>query len=285
MPQVTTETLIPNLPPIPATPANPSFDGAVLVRCGNADGTAWNHVQFPVNPDIEQQYDCRVTLVQTDGGAYFDDYGFGITKLTLTSNTAWTSPKGLYNGFPANGYKIAKHLYADIMHYYFDLEHSNSNPQNVVMEIFDYTVGQAWQVKPIPPFFTLSRSKSEPMVYQYTFHCVVIKDLTNDPSSPNVDLTDPVQSYIVTTAPHDSYSSPAQQTSTSAQGVSQAVQQTYVVQSGDTLWSIAQSFYGDGNLYTLIADANSSTVPNPNLIYPGQTLIIPLQQGANQNTN
>jgi hypothetical protein len=48
---------------------------------------------------------------------------------------------------------------------------------------------------------------------------------------------------------------------------------TYTVVSGDTLWAIAERFYGDGNKYQAIADANG--VANPDLIHPGQELTIP----------
>jgi LysM repeat protein len=48
---------------------------------------------------------------------------------------------------------------------------------------------------------------------------------------------------------------------------------TYTVVSGDTLWAIAEHFYGDGSKYRVIADA--SGVPNPDLIHPGQVLTIP----------
>lgn len=50
-------------------------------------------------------------------------------------------------------------------------------------------------------------------------------------------------------------------------------QQTYTVQSGDTLWAIAERYYGDGNQYMKIASANS--IANPDLINPGQVLVIP----------
>ena len=49
--------------------------------------------------------------------------------------------------------------------------------------------------------------------------------------------------------------------------------QTYTVVSGDTLWAIAERFYGDGNKYQQIADA--SGVSDPDLIHPGQVLTIP----------
>lgn len=48
---------------------------------------------------------------------------------------------------------------------------------------------------------------------------------------------------------------------------------TYTVVSGDTLWAIAERFYGDGNRYQQIADA--SGIANPDLIQPGQVLTIP----------
>jgi LysM repeat protein len=48
---------------------------------------------------------------------------------------------------------------------------------------------------------------------------------------------------------------------------------TYTVVSGDTLWAIAEQFYGDGSKYQVIADA--SGIPNPDLIQPGQVLTIP----------
>ncbi|MGW4768959.1 LysM peptidoglycan-binding domain-containing protein [Nocardia sp. NPDC004278] len=49
--------------------------------------------------------------------------------------------------------------------------------------------------------------------------------------------------------------------------------QTYTVAPGDTLWAIAERFYGDGNRYQEIADA--SGIDNPDLINPGQVLTIP----------
>jgi len=48
---------------------------------------------------------------------------------------------------------------------------------------------------------------------------------------------------------------------------------TYTVESGDSLWAIAERFYGDGSKFQVIADA--SGIPNPDLIQPGQVLTIP----------
>jgi LysM repeat protein len=49
----------------------------------------------------------------------------------------------------------------------------------------------------------------------------------------------------------------------------------YVVRRGDTLWAIAKKYYGSGLQYPKIYNANRDKIKNPNLIYPGQKLVIP----------
>jgi len=44
---------------------------------------------------------------------------------------------------------------------------------------------------------------------------------------------------------------------------------------GDNLWNIARTRYGDGTRYTVIYEANRNQIRDPNLIYPGQTFVIP----------
>ncbi len=66
-----------------------------------------------------------------------------------------------------------------------------------------------------------------------------------------------------------------------AQAQAQAVGATaaepivYTVQPGDTLSKIARNYYGDANLYTRIFEANRDKLDNPNVIRPGQRLVIP----------
>jgi nucleoid-associated protein YgaU len=52
-------------------------------------------------------------------------------------------------------------------------------------------------------------------------------------------------------------------------------EQSYTVQSGDTLSKISKQFYGDPNRYMKIFDANKDQLNDPNLIKPGQVLRIP----------
>ena len=58
-----------------------------------------------------------------------------------------------------------------------------------------------------------------------------------------------------------------------ATAATSAAPRTYTVVSGDTLWAIAERFYGDGNKYQQIAEA--SGIANPDLIHPGQVVTIP----------
>ena len=50
----------------------------------------------------------------------------------------------------------------------------------------------------------------------------------------------------------------------------------YEIVSGDTLGGIAKKFYGKASLYTRIHEANKELIPDPNKIYPGQKIKIPV---------
>ncbi|MDR2208310.1 MAG: peptidoglycan-binding protein LysM [Azoarcus sp.] len=49
----------------------------------------------------------------------------------------------------------------------------------------------------------------------------------------------------------------------------------HTVVKGDTLWAIAEKFYGKGNEYNRIFEANRPMLTHPDKIYPGQMLRIP----------
>ena len=49
------------------------------------------------------------------------------------------------------------------------------------------------------------------------------------------------------------------------------------VERGDSLWRISRTIYGEGLRYTQIYDANTNQIRNPNLIFPGQVLVVPKQ--------
>ncbi|WFU25220.1 LysM peptidoglycan-binding domain-containing protein [Bradyrhizobium sp. CB1717] len=48
-----------------------------------------------------------------------------------------------------------------------------------------------------------------------------------------------------------------------------------VISRGDSLWALSRLAYGDGARYAVIFKANRDKIHNPNLIYPGQTFVLP----------
>lgn len=48
-----------------------------------------------------------------------------------------------------------------------------------------------------------------------------------------------------------------------------------IIQPGNTLWRLAEQMYGDGIRFTVIYEANSDRIRDPDLIFPGQVLTIP----------
>lgn len=64
--------------------------------------------------------------------------------------------------------------------------------------------------------------------------------------------------------------------STTARVNNKSTPKTYTVKAGDCLWNIAKKYYGKGEDYTKIYNANKKIIgSNPNLIKVGQVLTIP----------
>lgn len=96
---------------------------------------------------------------------------------------------------------------------------------------------------------------------------------------------------LATPAPPDSLTRPVAMTTPEAvlsmprrdeppvEGTTSAVaahrRATKVVSRGDSLWRISRTTYGDGARYPIIFRANRSKIRNPNLIFPGQTFMVP----------
>jgi nucleoid-associated protein YgaU len=84
-----------------------------------------------------------------------------------------------------------------------------------------------------------------------------------------VDSTEQMESTESSGSEHGSFGEQG------GQGGSDDWSQTYTVEEGDTLTSIAERFYGDGNAYNRIWEANREKLDNPDVIQPGQELNIP----------
>jgi LysM repeat protein len=62
--------------------------------------------------------------------------------------------------------------------------------------------------------------------------------------------------------------------------VVQPAARTYTAQAGDTLYTIAQRYYGQGEYWRELYQANQSKISNPDVIYAGQVLTIPQRNEA-----
>lgn len=54
---------------------------------------------------------------------------------------------------------------------------------------------------------------------------------------------------------------------------------SYTIQKGDTLSAIAQRFYGKASYWRRIHEANRDAIPDPDRIFPGQTITLPVIDG------
>ncbi len=59
----------------------------------------------------------------------------------------------------------------------------------------------------------------------------------------------------------------------------------YTVKRGDWLSKIAKTYYGDALKYSIIFAANRNFIKNPDLIYPGQTLVVPYMDSVPEESN
>ena len=231
---------------------------------------------FPANPDTQRSINVRTTVVQTVSGIFTDEFGEGIQTINLSGNSAWNSLKGKYNGAQVDGNTAMKHLEMDIVRYY--LANIEKNPK-ITMKLYDDVRQQAWQVKPIGSV-QFTATSQDPLTLSFSLQLVVIKDLTNSVSAtPKVN--DPIKPTFQAPA---AIQKQAKQSivlaSANAQKVKQRPPNRYQVQSGDSLWTIAQQYLPKAASNTEVAHfvneiVTKNHIGNPNLIFPGQILTIP----------
>lgn len=103
--------------------------------------------------------------------------------------------------------------------------------------------------------------------YDYSIEFIEAKDVTVQ-TIVEAKTTESTQSSNISSG-----SRPA--TSTTNTNTNSEQTKTYTVKKGDCLWNIAKAKLGSGAKYQLIYNLNSGTIKNPNLIYPGQVLLLP----------
>ncbi|MFD0739645.1 LysM peptidoglycan-binding domain-containing protein [Lysobacter koreensis] len=69
--------------------------------------------------------------------------------------------------------------------------------------------------------------------------------------------------------------------SSTVQGGGATGEQSYTVESGDTLSHISKQFYGKAGKWNAIFEANRDQLDDPDKIFPGQVLKIPALDDSN----
>jgi len=107
-------------------------------------------------------------------------------------------------------------------------------------------------------------------------HATVVASANTPFDYPDMSTPAPTASTTAPLAAAAAPSSSAEQPSAAspADPVIDSVQ-TKRVAIGHTLWGLSRSYYGDPTRYPEIYEANKWEIHNPNLIYPGQVVVVP----------
>ena len=99
---------------------------------------------------------------------------------------------------------------------------------------------------------------------------------TRPPLQPHLRAAKPPESVALKSA-HANPGRSASQEGVSSRAVAPR-NLTKVVSRGETLWRISRITYGDGTRYAIVYRANRDRIRDPNLIHPGQILVLPTKR-------
>jgi nucleoid-associated protein YgaU len=84
------------------------------------------------------------------------------------------------------------------------------------------------------------------------------------------------QDFAISQLPHTTAAIPLSDGGSPSAGAGPKIATT-VVSRGDSLWRISRVTYGAGLRYAVVYKANHDQIRNPNRIYPGQILVLPMK--------
>lgn len=239
-------------------PPRTQFNRNLTIRL--VGGGPTDSFTFPIKPgEFQSDHPARMSTTQTLQGVYQDFGGLGVQRLTYQGNTGWRrrAPNAPYDGF-----EVFKALYNQTYKEYHRRMQAADDPSQVKCYVIDDLYDTVYEVS--LDEFQATKSRTTPLLYHYTLRMTVISS-DNSNRDPNDYLGVPVQ-INDSTITADSISR-ALQTLNQYFGMAP---RSYLVQSGDSLQSIAQS-YGVDPLK--IAQANG--LQPPYIFNPGIVLNIP----------
>ena len=148
-------------------------------------------VPLTIRPeDLTRTDSSRLTVHQTLGGAWADNFGPGVPIVNLAGTTGWGQ-----NGRP-DGFEAFKALHATVFTAWHNMRAkaimSGTDPDVVKLIFADVLDDFTWVVA--PQTFVLKRNKSRPLLSQYQISLVKIADQLNSPASSGGLADDIMQS-------------------------------------------------------------------------------------------
>lgn len=123
--------------------------------------------KFILNPEeFSQPEPNRVSLTQTKGGAWIDDFGGGVPEIAFKGTTGFKNG----TGDPTSGFNKFKELRDLIREYYFKQAPGTEVTEKQEMIFHNYTDGEHWVVT--PKIFSLMRSIARPLMYLYDIQLI-----------------------------------------------------------------------------------------------------------------
>lgn len=220
---------------------------------------------FPIKPsEFNSETPARVTTTQTLQGVYQDFGGLGVQSLSYQGSTGWR--RRALNNF-MDGFECFQTLYEKIYLEYHKRISASSDPNDIQCLVIDDLYDKVYVVS--LDDFRASKSKSSPLLYNYTIPMTVQSSSDNgrlgadlsDVSVPSTALNPDYAPVVLVDALNGVYL------------YDPGVFRQYVVQSGDSMQSIAYQFFGTTDKAKDIADANS--IAPPYVFDPGLVLVIP----------
>lgn len=146
------------------------------------------HMTLPIKPEeLTRTEPNRVTAQQTLDGAFIDEFGRGLTTITISGNTGWGQGTR-----PAGDIMFSK-LRDDFIHEWSRARRARidvSQDPNLVRLIFIDALNGPYVADVVPTQFVLRRSKSQPLLFLYNITMTVV---TEGAANPYPELLEDIE--------------------------------------------------------------------------------------------
>jgi len=147
-------------------------------------GVIQEDITLFINPEnLTQTEPSRISVTQTKGGAFVDNFGAGIKTIAISGVTGY-GPRRSATGRNATGQDEFLQL-RDMYRNW--LEWSKENAEKYTLRFYNWADDEAYEV--VITQFSLQRSVGRPLLYQYNIQMTCIKNLNEDKPRVEQDIT------------------------------------------------------------------------------------------------